>query len=94
MNIYDWIEITQLQDEIVKYSDYEQNEHGEMVNTLVMLSSYPDYMSQELLDAVTLALKEELARYKKYFVFEEREETHTYKVKELVYKEGEDIDER
>lgn len=85
MTDYDWGEACDLVSELEKYCTFEENSHGEMVRALLSLSQFPDYMSQELWDAVVAGMKEELAHYKKYCRIVETEATHTFPVTELVW---------
>lgn len=80
---YDWDEACRLVEELEEYCTFEEDEHGEMVRSLLLLARYPDYMSQELWDAVVFGMKEELDNYKKHCRVVKTEETYTREYTEL-----------
>ncbi len=85
MTNYDWGEACDLVSELEKYCTFEETSHGEMVRALLLLAQHPDYMSQELWDAVVAGMKEELENYKKYCKIIETSETYTRPVVEVVW---------
>ena len=60
---YNWEEMCELSTELEKYYSLEGTSHGEAMEALCRLSQHPDYISDELLDAVVIAMKEELKNY-------------------------------
>jgi hypothetical protein len=63
MTSYDWDEANELREKLLEYAEYEYNSHTEAIEALCGLSQYPDYISQELWDAVIVAMKAELKNY-------------------------------
>jgi len=63
MTVYDWDEINEIREKLAEYAEYEYNSHTEALTALCHLSQYPDYISQELWDAVVIAMKAELKNY-------------------------------
>ena len=63
MTNYDWDEINEIRAELAEYAEYEYNSYTEAMEALCCLSQYPDYISQELWDAVVVAMKAELKNY-------------------------------
>jgi len=63
MTKYNWDEICELRDNLEKYYSLEYDSHTEAMEALCRLSQYPDYISEELWDAVVIAMKSELKNY-------------------------------
>ena len=80
---YNWVEVCELQDKLLKYCDHEGDEHGEFVRYLVSVSGYPYCMTQEFCDALVKEMKRELENYEEHCRIVESEQTHTYTVTEL-----------
>ena len=83
MTEYNWDEACDLVEELEKYCEFENDEHGEMVRSLLLLARYPDYMSQDLWDAVVAGMKAELTNYKEHCRIVKSEETYTREYIEL-----------
>lgn len=60
---YNWGEICELGEKLEKYYSLEETSRGEAMEALCRLSHYPDYISDDLLNAVVIAMKEELKYY-------------------------------
>jgi hypothetical protein len=80
---YDWDETVRLVAELEEYCTFEENEHGEMVRALLLIAQHPDYMSQDLWDAVVAGMKEELSNYQKHCRIVKSKETYTREYVEL-----------
>ena len=63
MTKYNWDEANELREKLSEYAEYEYNSYTEAMKALCCLSQYPDYISQELWDAVIIAMKAELKNY-------------------------------
>ena len=60
---YDWDEVCEIREKLSEYAEYEYDSHTEALTLLCQLSRYPDYISDELLDAVVAEMKKELKNY-------------------------------
>lgn len=85
MTDYDWNEACKIREQLEHYCSYEMNEHGEMVEHLCYLSKYPDYMSQEMWDAVIAGMKKELKNYSENAKIVKTTETYTREFTDLVW---------
>ncbi len=83
MSDYDWKEICELQDKLLKYCDHEGDEHGEYVRYLTQVAGYPYCMEPEFARAVVTAMRRELVYYEEHCRIVESEVTHTYTTTEL-----------
>jgi hypothetical protein len=63
MTAYDWNEMCELSEKLEKYYELEDNSHGEAMEALCRLAQHPDYISDELLNAVVRAMRTELKNY-------------------------------
>ncbi len=75
-------------EELTIYADLEGSELGGLASSLIeMYESYMDYVGKDFLKALKLEMKEQLDNFKQYseIVEEEKTETVTRKVKELVW---------
>jgi len=81
--IYDWDEALELSSKLEKYWSLEGDSHGQAVETLCAMAQYPDYISQELWDAVVAGMKYELDQYETYCKIVITPETFTHDVAEL-----------
>jgi hypothetical protein len=80
---YDWDETCRLIAALEEYCTFEENEHGEAVRYLLGLAQYPDYISQDLWDAVVAGMKEELENYEKHCRIVKTKETYEREYVEL-----------
>lgn len=80
---YNWKEICELTTELEKYYSLEGDSRGEAMEALSRLSQYPDYISDELLDAVVTAMKAELKYYTENCKIVIKPETVIHDVAEL-----------
>lgn len=83
MTEYDWDEVNELREKLAEYAEYEYNSHTEAMEALCRLSQYPDYISQELWDAVVTAMKAELKNYTENTRIITTTETFTKEVTDL-----------
>jgi hypothetical protein len=86
MTDYDWDEACDLREQLRKYADYHYDSYSEMINALCALSQYPDYMSQELWNAVVEGMKRELKNYEENSQIVTTTETITREVVDLEWK--------
>lgn len=73
-------------EELEEYVDWEGSEVGEMCQSLIQLAGYPDYMSDELKQAVAKEIVDTLEMFRERTEWVEKEVTVTRKTKELVWK--------
>jgi hypothetical protein len=83
MTDYDWDEACDLREQLREYAEFEMNSHQEMVEQLCNLSQYPDYMSQELWNAVIDEMKAELKNYKENATIVKTTETYTREIVDI-----------
>ena len=83
MTEFDWTEAGELHDKLREYADFEMSSHSEMICALCDLSHFPDYMSQDLWDAVMAAMKDELKNYTENTRIVTKTETITREVADL-----------
>lgn len=88
MTEYDWDEINDIREKLLEYAEYEYDSHTEALTALCHLSQYPDYISQELWDAVVTAMKAELKMYTENTVIVTKTETITREVTDLEWTDG------
>lgn len=86
MTDYDWDEACELSEKLREYADYHYDSYSEMINALCALSQYPDYMSQELWNAVVEGMKRELKNYEENAQIVTTTETITREVVDLEWK--------
>jgi len=63
MTTLEYSEICELREKLEEYGNLEETSHGEAVRALCFLSSYPDYITDELWDAVVDAMQYELKNF-------------------------------
>jgi hypothetical protein len=63
MTDYDWDEINDIREKLLEYAEYEYDSHTEALTAMCHLAQYPDYISQELWDAIVVEMKAELKNY-------------------------------
>ncbi len=83
MTDYDWDEINEIRAKLTEYAEYEYDSHTEALTAMCHLSQYPDYISQELWDAVVTAMKAELKNYTENTRIITTTETFTKEVTDL-----------
>lgn len=83
MTDYNWNEICKVRTKLEEYYELEGNSHGEAVQALCHLSQYPDYMTQELWNAVVDAMQYELNNYTTNAKIVTTPTTYTHDVTEL-----------
>ena len=83
MTAYDWNEMCDLSEKLKKYYELEGDSHGEAIEALCRLAQHPDYISDELLDAVVIAMRAELKNYTENCKIVITPETFTHDVAEL-----------
>jgi len=75
----------EMKEELEKYWELEDDEHGEAVSLMCSLVSRYDYVSDDFKIALEKELAHQLNNYKEYTEIVEREVTHSKTLKELVY---------
>ena len=85
MTDYNWDEACELRDKLREYADYHYDSYSEMINALCALSQYPDYMNQDLWNAVMRGMRAELKNYEENSQIVTRTETFTKEVQDLVW---------
>jgi len=86
MTVYDWNEMCELSEKLEKYYELESDSHGEAMEALCRLAQHPDYISDELLDAVVIAMRVELKNYTENCKIVTTPETFTQDVSELEWR--------
>lgn len=79
-------EIRTVCEDLRQYADMEGTEVGEACLDMINLAGHPDYISDELLNALVKEMKEMLYILRHDYEIVEEEKTHKYIDKHLEYK--------